>query len=144
MLKVNSPIARETLAVDPETQKPIVIKLDPPGLMIGLRTKQSKQTYTISILDVYMAAKQAKGEDFKAIMHKPSKPVPQEPDIPDVIKDVLAAHDRLHFSQVREQLRKKGIDVSKKVTGSLLKLMTQTHQVQHDERMYYFLTNKAS
>lgn len=143
MLKVTSPIVRETVVIDPETQKPIVIKLDPPGMMIGLRTKQSKQTYAISILDVYMAAKNAKGEDFKALVSRP-KAVTIEQDIPEVIKQVLEeSNDGLHFSQVRQQLKKKGIEVSRRVTGSLLKLMTQTKQVKHDEKMYYYLTHKA-
>lgn len=142
MLKINSPIARETLVKDPETGKPIVIKLDPPGLMIGLRTKQSKQTYMISIMDVWMAAKNAKGDDFKALVQKPKVQV--EPDISEVVKDILAHNHRLHFSQVRQQLKNKGIDISRRVAGSILKLMSQAKQIEHDERMYYYLTNKAS
>lgn len=148
MLKINSPIMRETLALDPETGKNIVIKLDPPGMVIGLRTKQSKQTYTIPILDVYMAAKQARGEDFKVVANLPSKIKKEQlTDIPELIREVLERNraQGLHFSQVRQQLKLKGVEVSRRVTGSLLKLMTQTHQVEHDERMYYYLTNhKAS
>lgn len=143
MLKINSPIARETMVKDPETGKPIVLKLDPPGLMIGLRTKQSKQTYMISIMDVWMAAKNARGEDFKALIPHP-KVVKAEPDISEVVKEILSHNDRLHFSQLRSQLKKKGIDISRRVAGSILKLMSQTKQIEHDERMYYYLTNKAS
>lgn len=146
MLKINSPIMRETLCQDPETGKNIVIKLDPPGMVIGVRTKQSKQTYTISILDVYMAAKQAKGEDFRVMANPPSK-VKKEvlTDIPGLIREILENKKPLHFSQIRQQLKRKGVDASRRMTGSLLTLMTQTKVLEHDDRMYYHLKeSKAS
>lgn len=147
MLKVNTPYIRETLCQDPDTGKNIVLKIDPPGMVLGFRTKQSKQTYTISILDVYMAARNARGEDFKVMANPPSK-VKKDvmTDIPDLIREVLEKNQDkgLHFSQVRQQLKRKGVEVSRRVTGSLLKLMTQTKEVTHDDKMYYYLTNKAS
>lgn len=144
MLKVNTPYIRETLCQDPDTGKNIVLKIDPPGMVLGFRTKQSKQTYTIGILDVYMAARNARADDFKVMANPPARKKHQEEtDIPELIKEVLEDKEKLHFSQVRQQLKLKGVEVSRRVTGSLLKLMTQTKQVEHDDRMYYSL-RKAS
>lgn len=138
MLKVNTPIVRESLVLDPDTQKPIVVRLDPPGLMLGFRTKQSKQTYMISILDVYMAAKNAKGEDYRALAPKPKIKVPQEPSAKELIKEVLTQHHKLHFSQVRQQLKNKGLELSKRITGDIMSMMHESGQVEQDG-MYYSL-----
>ena len=132
----------EMAVVDRETQRPIKIILDPPGFDIKVRVKQSKLTYSMGVQDLLDACRSAKGGHFSLVPHK-VKHVIEEPPISDEIKGILKEHNRLHFSQIRSKLKQKGIDVSKRVTGDLLKLMNQTHQVDHDERMYYFLTNKA-
>ena len=143
MLKINSPIVRETLVTDPETNKSIVIRLDPPGLMIGLRTKQAKQTYMISILDVWMAARHAMGEDFRAVIPKPKMHKAAEPRPSEVIKDVLSHNDRMHPSQIRQQLKEKGIEISKSLVWDILGMLKAQKEVDQDDRMHYFLTHKA-
>lgn len=142
MLKVNTPIVRESMVMDPDTGKPIVVRLDPPGLMLGFRTKQSKQTYMINILDVYMAAKHAKGEDFR-LRSAPAKQAPKaEPSPRELIKEVLTEKHKLHFSQVRQQLKNRGLEVSKRIMGDLMSMMHESGQVEQDG-MYYSLKKSA-
>jgi len=149
MRTVNTPYKRVTPVIDPDTGKNIVFGVDPPGVMLWTRSKSEKQSYPIHVLDVHMAAKalhlQANRPDLKTIANPPTlmKKHREEPDIPELIKEVLGEKEKLHFSQVRQQLRLKGVDIKRNVMGSLLKLMTQTKQVEHDDRMYYSL-RKAS
>ncbi len=128
----------ETDITDPDTGKAVILSLNPPLTTLGFREKQSKTTVTIPLMDCYMAAKNARGEDYKAIVTRVKKK-PQL-DITDEIRGMLHEHRRLHLAQIRQSLEKKGIGISRKVAGSLMSLMEQTGEVARESGMYYHLT----
>jgi hypothetical protein len=129
MLKINGPYVRETISRDPSSGKSIIIRIDPPGHVIGFRVKHSKQTYTLPIVDAFNAAR---GGGSETMIRAVTPREIREPDIPHEIYNVLVAHPRLHFAQLREQLRSKRIELDKKAMGAILKLLKEAGTVKQD------------
>lgn len=138
---IRTRLKKETAVIDTETGKPIMFVVNPPGHEILLTVKWEKKPLSIGFQELLNAMRQSKSGKLSlspSPTHHPNKTITEE-DISDIIKDVLSQNDRLHFSQIRQQLQRKGVDISRRVTGSLLKLMYQAKQVQHDEGMFYSL-----
>lgn len=125
-------------AIDEVTGKQIMLIVDPPGRIVGIRPKQSKQTYTLTPQELLNAGRSARGEDFTLAKPFQKPKVQQEPSSRELIKEVLAEHHKLHFSQVRQQLKNKGLEVSKRIMGDLMSMMHESGQVEQDG-MYYSL-----
>ncbi len=61
MTSVNRRIARETVAAVRERgrQRPVIVTIEPPGLVIGFRLKATRRTYTLPVETCYHLAVQA-------------------------------------------------------------------------------------
>lgn len=133
MLSINNQIVRETRAIDPGSQHPIVLKLDPPGFQIGLRLKHKKETKYIDILDLFNLAFQSKLNNEEGQV----KPPPIK-TVGDHVIDLLMNHGRIHFSQIRKLLREeKELSLSKAQLGPVLTALSRSNQITAERHGWY-------
>lgn len=134
MIKATGRSKRETMAVEYETRKPWAVNCG--GYEFYMSIKQSKDVKSKPWDEVWMfMCSDTKTNTLKAPPKVAKEP---EPSPRELIKEVLQEKHKLHFSQVRQQLKNKGLEVSKRIMGDLMSMMSESGQVEQDG-MYYSL-----
>jgi hypothetical protein len=119
MLKITQPYVRETPVVDTKEGRAVVVKIEPPGFTIGFRLRGGRQTWYLSVLDAYMAARYTANPVMKQELPKHAK----SPSIKDEILSVLRANTSLNIAQVMQKMKEKSLPLKRNEAGTILELM---------------------